>query len=46
MTLFLYSVAEFEQLGGNGLVGGFENVDQGPRKAFIVLGEEGDGESC
>lgn len=45
MTLFLDRAAEFEQLVRNWLVGGFEHVNQGPRQGFIVLGEEGDGES-
>lgn len=45
MTLFLYRGAEFEQFRGDGLIGGFENVDQGARKGFIMLGEESNSES-
>lgn len=44
MTLFLDRGAEFEQLRGDGLIGSFENVDQGARKGFIMLGEESNSE--
>lgn len=45
MTLFLDRGAKFEQLRGDGLIGCFENVDQGARKGFIMLGEESNSES-
>lgn len=45
MTFFLDRAAEFKQLRGDRLIGGFENVYQGTREAFIVFGEESDGES-
>ena len=45
VTLFFDRAAEFEQLVRNRLVGGFKNVNQGAREGFIVLGEEGDGDS-
>lgn len=45
MGLFLHRASEPQQLVRNGLVGGFENVDEGPRERFVLLGEERDGES-
>lgn len=45
MPLFLDRGAESEQLGGDGLVGSFENVDQSARKGFIMFREESNSES-